>query len=103
MDKSSDSGTTWSFDVNYFSVAACTIYIYALAVPLAFYFLLQYFGSRASLTHFWCMWGYSLFIFIPTSVSITFSLCYFSSMRIFLLPLKLCVLFNVNSFGVYLE
>ncbi|KAK6929408.1 Yip1 domain [Dillenia turbinata] len=67
MDKSSDSSTTWSFDVNYFNVAACTIYIYALAVPLAFYFLLQYYGSGASLTHFWCMWGYSLFIFIPTS------------------------------------
>ncbi|XP_043701997.1 protein YIPF1 homolog isoform X2 [Telopea speciosissima] len=66
--KQNDSSTSWSFDVNYVNLAACAVYGYALLVPLAFYFLLQYLGSRASLVHFWCMWGYSLFIFIFSSI-----------------------------------
>uniref|UniRef100_A0A5B7B2A6 Protein YIP n=1 Tax=Davidia involucrata TaxID=16924 RepID=A0A5B7B2A6_DAVIN len=67
MRKSSDSSTSWSFDVSYVNVAACSVYGYALIVPVAFYFLLQYLGSNASLVRFWCMWGYSLFIFILSS------------------------------------
>lgn len=67
MDKRSDSSTSWSFDVNYVNVAAGVIYGYSIAVPLAFYFLLQYMGSNASLVRFWCMWGYSLSIFIPST------------------------------------
>ncbi|KAA8539677.1 hypothetical protein F0562_026369 [Nyssa sinensis] len=68
MRKRSDSSTSWSFDVSYINVAACTVYGYALVVPVAFYFLLQYLGSNASLVRFWCMWGYSLFIFILSSI-----------------------------------
>ncbi|KDO69190.1 hypothetical protein CISIN_1g024346mg [Citrus sinensis] len=49
------------------NVAACTVYGYAIVVPLAYYFLLQYMGSSASLVRFWCLWGYSLFIFVVTS------------------------------------
>ncbi|ONK62040.1 uncharacterized protein A4U43_C08F36170 [Asparagus officinalis] len=60
--------TAWNFDVTYVNWAASIIYAYALAVPAAFYFLLQYLGSNASLTRLWCMWGYSLFIFIPSSL-----------------------------------
>ncbi|XP_075495626.1 uncharacterized protein LOC142532951 isoform X2 [Primulina tabacum] len=45
-----------------------SIYGYALIVPLAYYFLLQYIGSSASLVRFWCLWGYSLFIFVLSSV-----------------------------------
>ena len=62
----------WNFDVTYVNWAASAIYGYAVAVPAAFYFLLQYLGSSSSLIRLWCMWGYSLFIFIPTSVSIQF-------------------------------
>ncbi|XP_052154542.1 uncharacterized protein LOC127772629 isoform X2 [Oryza glaberrima] len=57
----------WSFDVGYFNWAASVMYGYAAAVPAIFFFLFQYFGSRPSLVRFWCMWGYSLFIFIPAS------------------------------------
>ena len=60
----------WNFDVGYFNWAASVMYGYAIVVPAAFFFLFQYFGSRPSLVRFWCMWGYSLFIFIPASVSI---------------------------------
>lgn len=61
------SHSSWSFNVSYMSLAASTIYGYAIVVPLAFYFLLQYLGTSASLVRFWCMWGYSLFIFILSS------------------------------------
>ncbi|CAI9772969.1 unnamed protein product [Fraxinus pennsylvanica] len=67
MHRRSDYSTSWTFDVSYLNVAACSIYGYALIVPLAYYFLLQYLGSNASLIRFWCLWGYSLFIFILSS------------------------------------
>ncbi|CAI8586205.1 unnamed protein product [Vicia faba] len=67
MHKHADSGTSWTFDVSYMSTAAWTIYGYAMVVPMAYYFFLQYMGSKASLIRFWCMWGYSLSIFIISS------------------------------------
>lgn len=70
MKKRNDSSTTWTFDVTYVEWSACAIFGYMLAVPAAFYFLLQYFGFRTSLVRLWCMWGYSLFIFMPICVSI---------------------------------
>lgn len=70
MNRKADPNISWTFDVNYVNVAAGTIYGYALIVPLGYYFLLQYLGSSVSLVRFWCLWGYSLFIFILTSVSI---------------------------------
>ncbi|KAM6582316.1 hypothetical protein CsatB_009318 [Cannabis sativa] len=67
MQKNADNTTTWSFNVSYVNVAAGSIYGYAAVVPLLFYFLLQYMGSNPSLIKFWCMWGYSLFIFVLAS------------------------------------
>ncbi|KAK8672278.1 hypothetical protein V6N13_110651 [Hibiscus sabdariffa] len=60
--------TSWSFDVGYVNAAAFGIYGYALVVPTAFYLLLQYRGSNPSLVRLWCMWGYSLSIFVPTAL-----------------------------------
>ncbi|PPS18118.1 hypothetical protein GOBAR_AA02460 [Gossypium barbadense] len=68
MQKHSDGTTSWSFDVGYINAAAVGIYGYAVVVPMAFNFLLQYLGSNASLVRFWCMWGYSFSIFIPTAL-----------------------------------
>ncbi|XP_039055155.1 protein YIPF1 homolog [Hibiscus syriacus] len=68
MQKHSDGTSSWSFDVGYINAAASGIYGYAVVVPVAFYFLLQYLGSNASLVRFWCMWGYSLSVFIPTAI-----------------------------------
>ncbi|XP_074324526.1 uncharacterized protein LOC141661417 [Apium graveolens] len=68
MLKTSDINNSWSFDVNYVNMAAVYVYGYALVVPLVFYFLLRYLGSNVSLVRFWCMWGYSLFVFIPSSL-----------------------------------
>ncbi|KAK4351377.1 hypothetical protein RND71_030690 [Anisodus tanguticus] len=67
MHKRSDSSSSWRFDVSYVNVAACSVYGYALLVPLGFYFLLQYLGSSASLIHFWCLWGYSFFVLTLSS------------------------------------
>ncbi|XP_038988429.1 protein YIPF1 homolog [Phoenix dactylifera] len=68
MRKRNEPDIVWNFDVTYVDWAACVIYGYALAVPVAFYFLLQYVGCNASLIRLWCMWGYSLFIFLPSSL-----------------------------------
>ncbi|KAL5567597.1 hypothetical protein UlMin_025584 [Ulmus minor] len=67
MEKRTDSTTSWSFNVSYMNVAASSVYGYAAVVPLAFYLLLQYMGLRPNLVRFWCMWGYSLFIFVLVS------------------------------------
>lgn len=67
-----DNTTSWSFDVSFVSTAAWCIYGYVIVVPLAYYFFLQYMGSNANLIRFWCMWGYSLTIFIMSSVSFDF-------------------------------
>ncbi|XP_015876598.1 uncharacterized protein LOC107413217 isoform X2 [Ziziphus jujuba] len=67
MEKHTDKTSSWSFNVGYINTAACAVYGYAAVVPLAFYFLLQYMGSYADLVRFWCMWGYSLFIFVLAS------------------------------------
>ncbi|CAN0909570.1 Protein YIPF1 homolog [Linum grandiflorum] len=68
MMKRTDSSASWSFDVGYANTATMLIFGYVIIVPLGFYFLLQYLGSNASLIRFWCMWGYSLFIFVLCSV-----------------------------------
>ncbi|XP_042044604.1 protein YIPF1 homolog [Salvia splendens] len=67
MHSKGNPNITWAFDVNYVNVAAGSIYGYALIVPLGYYFLLQYLGASVSLVRFWCLWGYSLFIFILIS------------------------------------
>ncbi|XP_062156620.1 uncharacterized protein LOC133864339 [Alnus glutinosa] len=67
MEKHSDSTTSWSFDVSYVNMAAGSVYGYAIVVPLAFYFLLQYLGANANLVRFWCLWGYSLSVFVLAS------------------------------------
>ena len=85
--KQSSSSTTWSFDVGYLNLAACSIYGYALVVPVAFYFLLQYLGLNASLVRCWCLWGYSVFILILSSVGIQHFGCLF--VLSFVFPLKL--------------
>ncbi|KAJ8423227.1 hypothetical protein Cgig2_027653 [Carnegiea gigantea] len=63
--------SSWSFNVGYVSLATSVVYGYAIVVPLGFYFLLRYLGLNPSLVRFWCMWGYSLFIFVLSSVSIS--------------------------------
>ncbi|KAJ6909678.1 protein YIPF1 [Populus alba x Populus x berolinensis] len=67
IQKRTDHKSSWSFDVGYVNVAVFSVYGYAIVVPLAFYFLFRYLESNPKLIQFWCMWGYSLFIFVPCS------------------------------------
>ncbi|CAN4095831.1 unnamed protein product [Withania somnifera] len=67
IHKRGDTNSSWNFDVNYLNVAACSIYGYALLVPLGFYLLLRYMGISASPISFWCLWGYSLFVLVLSS------------------------------------
>ncbi|KAH9316451.1 hypothetical protein KI387_025078, partial [Taxus chinensis] len=65
--KPSTTDTEWVYDINYMSLAAAIFYSYIGFVPLGFYFLLQFMGIPSSLVQIWCLYGYSLFIFIPSS------------------------------------
>ncbi|KAB5538764.1 hypothetical protein DKX38_016297 [Salix brachista] len=67
IEKHTDHKASWSFDVGYVNVAVFSVYGYSIVVTLAFYFLLRYLKSNPKLIQLWCMWGYSLFIFIPSS------------------------------------
>lgn len=67
--KSSDSATdSWHYDVNKVSWAAFMFYGYVGVIPLGLYFLLKYLGVVSGLVQLWCLYGYSLFVFIPASV-----------------------------------
>lgn len=57
----------WNYDINKVTWSAGMFYGYTLLVPLALYFLLNYFGVTSGLVQLWCLYGYSLFIFIPAS------------------------------------
>ncbi|XP_020975184.1 protein YIPF1 homolog isoform X2 [Arachis ipaensis] len=57
----------WNFDVSYVHSAAWSIYGYVLVVPMAYHFYLQYMRSNTNLVRFWCLWGYSLTIFVMSS------------------------------------
>lgn len=63
----SSTVTEWVYDINYVNWAAAIFYAYICLVPLGCYFLLQYLGVSLSLVQIWCLYGYSLFIFIPAS------------------------------------
>lgn len=58
---------TWKYDINKVTWSAGMFYGYGSLVPLALYFLLNYFGVTSGLVQLWCLYGYSLFIFIPAS------------------------------------
>jgi len=68
----SEHKTGWYYDINYMSLAAFLIYGYICLVPLGFYFLLRYLGISTPLVQLWCLYGYSLFIFIPASILLIF-------------------------------
>lgn len=105
MLKHTESFASWSFDVGYVNIAACAIYRYAIVVPLAFYFLLPYLRTNASLVLFCCIWGYSLFLFILSSISACHNcsvplICFFCLFFFFTFLMKklICTIWNIFSF-----
>lgn len=49
--------------------AASLIYGFAAGVPLAIYLTLGQYGARLALINCVCLYGYSLFVYIPAAVS----------------------------------
>ncbi|KAJ7518435.1 hypothetical protein O6H91_21G068700 [Diphasiastrum complanatum] len=66
--KTSSTSDHWHYDINKVTWSASMFYGYIALVPLLLYFLLKYMGVSSSLVQLWCLYGYSLFIFIPASV-----------------------------------
>lgn len=62
----------WSYDINLVTWSAGLFYGYATLIPLGLYLILKYFSVPSGFVQLLCLYGYSLFIFIPASVSHTF-------------------------------
>ncbi|PSS19648.1 hypothetical protein CEY00_Acc11071 [Actinidia chinensis var. chinensis] len=55
----------WNYDINYVTWSAGLFYGYVTIVPLCLYIILKYFSAPTGLVQLLCLYGYSLFIFIP--------------------------------------
>ncbi|KAL6497075.1 hypothetical protein OROGR_029004 [Orobanche gracilis] len=55
----------WDYDINLVTWSAGLFYGYVTLVPLALYIILKYFSAPSGLVQLLCLYGYSLFIFIP--------------------------------------
>ncbi|OVA07926.1 Yip1 domain [Macleaya cordata] len=55
----------WDYDINMVTWSAGLFYGYSIIVPLVLYILLKYFSAPSGLIQLWCLYGYSLFVFIP--------------------------------------
>ncbi|MBA0687377.1 hypothetical protein Goari_014922, partial [Gossypium aridum] len=59
----------WNYDINLVTWSAGVFYGYVTVVPLVLYVILKYFSAPSGLVQLFCLYGYSLFIFIPALVS----------------------------------
>ncbi|KAH7657239.1 Yip1 domain-containing protein [Dioscorea alata] len=57
----------WDYDINLVTWSAGLFYGYVTLVPLGLYVILKYFSAPSGLVQLWCLYGYSLFVFIPAS------------------------------------
>ncbi|KAI4367854.1 hypothetical protein MLD38_016478 [Melastoma candidum] len=55
----------WNYDINFVTWSAGLFYGYVTIVPLALYVVLKYFSAPAGLVQLLCLYGYSLFVFVP--------------------------------------
>lgn len=58
----------WDYDINMMTWSAGLFYGYVSIVPLALYLILKYFSVPSGFVHLLCLYGYSLFVFIPAMV-----------------------------------
>ncbi|CAI5468501.1 unnamed protein product [Closterium sp. Yama58-4] len=57
----------WHYNIDAVSWAAAIFYGYVAVVPLLLFFLLRYLQVSAGLVQLWCLYGYSLAVYIPIS------------------------------------
>ncbi|XP_020238639.1 protein YIPF1 homolog, partial [Cajanus cajan] len=55
----------WNYDINLVTWSAGLFYGYVTIVPLGLYLILKYFSVPSGLVQLLCLYGYSLFVFIP--------------------------------------
>lgn len=55
----------WEYDINLMTWSAALFYGYVTIVPVCLYLILKYFSAPSGLVQLFCLYGYSLFIFIP--------------------------------------
>ncbi|KAK1370634.1 Integral membrane Yip1 family protein [Heracleum sosnowskyi] len=55
----------WEYDINLVTWSAGLLYGYVLVVPLCLFVILKYFSVPSGLAQLFCLYGYSLFVFIP--------------------------------------
>ncbi|CAN1161389.1 Protein YIPF1 homolog [Linum perenne] len=58
----------WNYDINIVTWSAGLFYGYVTVIPLALYVILKYFSVPSGIVQLFCLYGYSLFIFIPTLI-----------------------------------
>jgi len=63
-----DTNSDWQYDVNKLSVAAGVIYGYLAIIPLLLYFFCRYNSIPLQLMQMFCIFGYSMFIYVPISI-----------------------------------
>lgn len=55
----------WNYDINLVTWSAGLFYGYVTIVPIGLYLILKYFSAPSGLVQLFCLYGYSLFVFIP--------------------------------------
>jgi len=64
-----DKEKAWAYDFTKVTVAASCLYSIISLVPLVVWFFLDKVGTTKGLVEVISLYGYSLFVFVPTSVS----------------------------------
>jgi len=66
----STPGTAYEYDFGLLSLAATIVYAYAFVVPVLLWLALRYIGvGEWGVAEALGVWGYSLFVWVPVSVS----------------------------------
>ncbi|KAM7469311.1 hypothetical protein LguiA_007494 [Lonicera macranthoides] len=55
----------WAYDINLVTWSAGLFYGYVTVIPLCLYIVLKYLSAPSGLVQLFCLYGYSLFVFIP--------------------------------------
>lgn len=58
----------WDYDIHLLTWSATVLYGYAVFVPIILYIVMKYLSVPLGLVQLLCLYGYSLFIFIPAVV-----------------------------------
>ncbi|GAQ81537.1 hypothetical protein KFL_000830190 [Klebsormidium nitens] len=55
----------WHYDINKVSYGSAIFYGYIGVIPLLLFFVMKYYRAAIGLVQLWCLYGYSLAVFIP--------------------------------------